>query len=176
MTWGRSLSVSLWRVLLTRGLMLAGLGLSLIFLYSGIDKWFNLTEFKGIVLAHGLLGENVAFPASAALASVEIVIGVFGLTLILIRGLASLALVFIGQAALFLIFTGYSAALVVWPPPEPTPCGCSLLASATAHWPAILMRSAVVAVALGLASLFVLWAGPRQAAVSRTHLSVDSHD
>ena len=146
MTWARSLSVPLWRVLLTRGLMLAGLGLSLIFLYSGIDKWFNLGEFKRIVLAHGLLGTNVALPAAAALASIEIVIGVLGLTLILIRGFASLTFVFIGQAALFLVFTGYSAALVAWPPPEPTPCGCSFLASATADWPAILARSAAVAV------------------------------
>jgi len=150
---------------LSRLLVLAGLGFSLLFLYTGVDKWSDLRGFERVVISHGLIGAATAGPAATALATIEVAIGVFGLLLILTKGFRSLAPVFVLQAALFLLFAGYAGFVVAKPPPEPTSCGCGAFSAPTADWAQILTRNCVTAGALGLASLAVFRIQPERGAV-----------
>lgn len=153
------------RALLPGVLMFVGLGVSLLFLYTGVDKWSNLAGFERIVISHGLIGVQNAGPAATALATAEIGIGALGLLLILIKGFRSLAPVFVLQAALFLLFAGYASFVVARPPPDPTTCGCGVFSAPTADWSSILTRNSATAGALGLASLVVVRVRPGRAAV-----------
>lgn len=148
--------ISARRAVLARGLALVAVAVSLLFLYTGVEKWSDIAAFERVVVSHGLLETTTARPASVALAVAEIAVGVLGLALVMLRGPTALALVLMLQSALFVGFAVYAALLVAKPPPEPTSCGCGILSAATAHWPQILTRSAIADAALAGASLLAL--------------------
>ncbi|MBX3322461.1 MAG: hypothetical protein KF757_05680 [Phycisphaeraceae bacterium] len=135
-------------------LLLVALGVSLLLLYSGIEKIADLETFKRVVVSHGLLSSSVAGLASTALVIVELLVGGLGLVLILTRGQRAVGLVLLAGAVVFLVFAGYAAALTIRPPPEPTSCGCGLLASGEANWGVILTRSVIAASLLAAGALF----------------------
>lgn len=85
-------------------LLLVALGLSLVLLYSGIEKMDNLKAFKRVVMSHGLLSGSIASFAAVGLAIVELSVGGLGLALILGRGQRAVALVLLAHAAVFLVF------------------------------------------------------------------------
>jgi methylamine utilization protein MauE len=145
--------------------MLVGVAVSLLFLYSGIEKCSDIGRFQAIIVSHGLLEGATADTAAVALAAAEVGIGVLGLASIMMKGSMAVAPVLMIQAGLFLVFAVYAAMLVAEPPPKPTSCGCGVLSGATADWPSILTRSSVVAAGLGAASLLALrvWTRPTDA-------------
>ncbi len=137
-------------------LMLVGIGVSLLFLYTGIEKWSDIGRFQATIETHRLLQGTVAETAAIALATAEVGVGVLGLVLLMLKGPSVTALVLLLESGLFLVFAVYAALLVAQPPPEPTSCGCGLLAGATANWSGILTRSTLIATGLGAVSLLAL--------------------
>lgn len=139
-----------------RLLVLVAIAVSLLFLYSGVEKWSDIDQFERIVVSHGLIDQTWAGPSGTALASIELGLGAIGLSLVLLTGPRSLAPVFLAQALMFLGFAVYAGLLAARPPPEPTSCGCGMLWGPTADWPSILTRNTITAAALGVAALLVL--------------------
>lgn len=141
------------RRLLAHALTIVAVETALLFLYTGVDKWSDMPEFRRIVISHGLIGEHWATVAGTTLACVEVGVGVLSLMLVLSGGRKWLAPVFIAQATLFLGFAVYAAVLTAQPPPKPTSCGCGALSAPTADWRSILTRSTIAAACLGAGAL-----------------------
>lgn len=137
-------------------LMFMAIAVSLLFLYSGVEKWSDIGQFERIVVSHGLIGQSWAGPAGVALACIELGVGTGGLAFVLLGGPRSLAPVFLAQAVMFLGFAVYAGLLAAKPPPEPTSCGCGMLSAPTADWHLILTRNAITAASLGVSALLVL--------------------
>ena len=137
-------------------LMLVGVGVSLLFLYTGIEKWSDIGRFQATIETHRLLHGTAAQTAAITMATAEVGVGGIGLALLILKGPSVTALVLLLESGLFLVFAIYAALLIAQPPPEPTSCGCSLLAGVTANWSGILTRSTVIATGLGAVSLLAL--------------------
>ncbi|KAA0213527.1 MAG: hypothetical protein DYG94_12925 [Leptolyngbya sp. PLA3] len=148
---GLRVSAAAWRRLrvLRPVLVFAAIAVSLMFLYSGVEKWSNIGRFERIVVSHGLVGQSWAGAGGVVLACVEVGVGAVGLLVVLVVGPRLLSVILLVQATLFLGFAVYAALLTAKPPPEPTSCGCGVLAAPTADWAEILTRNAVAAAALG---------------------------
>lgn len=130
-------------------LVFVAVAVSLMFLYSGVEKWSDIGRFEQIVVSHGLIGQSWVGTAGAVLACVELGVGAVGLLVVLVAGPRLLSLTLLVQATLFLGFAVYAALLTAKPPPEPTSCGCGVLSAPTADWSGILTRNAVASAALG---------------------------
>ena len=125
------------------------IAVSLVLLYSGVEKWSDIDQFERIVVSHGLVGQSWAGAGGVVLACVEVGVGAVGLLVVLVAGPRLLSVILLVQATVFLGFAVYAALLTAKPPPEPTSCGCGVLAAPTADWAGILTRNAVAAAALG---------------------------
>lgn len=144
---------------LTGVLMFVAAAVSLLFLYAGIEKWSDIGRFEGTIVSHHLLEGRSAQTAAVVLASAEAGVGVLGMVLLMMRGAKATGLVLMLGSGLFLVFAVYAGLLVAQPPPEPTSCGCGILAADNADWSGILTRSTLIAAGLAVATLLALRAG-----------------
>lgn len=147
--------------ILQRLLVVVTLAVSLLFLYSGVEKWSDIGQFERIIVSHGLVGQAWAGRAGAMLACIELGGGALGLSLVLLAGLRLLAPILLAQAGLFLGLSVYAGVLVAQPPPEPTSCGCGMFTGPVGDWSGILTRNAITAAALGLAAMLAIWSTRR---------------
>jgi hypothetical protein len=137
-------------------LALAGsLGLCVLLLFVGWQKASDPGTMRDAVLAHRIIPERFAIPASAVVPWVEVAAGFLALTLLLTAPTRRW-----GAAILFVVFAalaGYLALVWMNPPPKPAGCGCGLSTAPVTEWFPLVLRNTGMA----LLPLFLVALHPR---------------
>lgn len=130
-------------------LTLEGAGLlvasaALVLLYTGSAKLVAPSLFAQTIEAQGLIPRDLTPHVAWGVIAMELAVGVRALWLVLAERRVRPAA--IGAGLVFAAFAWYAGAMVLFPPPEPTGCGCAGSGTADlADWGAITWRNSAVA-------------------------------
>ncbi len=137
-----------------------GLGLlvaaaALVLLYTGSAKLLAPSAFVETINSHGLIPRDLTPHVAWGVIAMEIAVGISTLWLVLAEHRIKPAA--IGAGLVFAAFAWYAAAMILFPPPAPTSCGCAGSGTTDiADWGAITWRNAAAAGLLILAVPFSL--------------------
>lgn len=119
-------------------------------LFAAVNKLRAPSTFAETLSQQNALPASFVAPASWAVPSIELILGLCGVGGVLLqRGVAPAGL---GVACLFAVFAAYALFLHIRPPPAPTSCGCGLPRGMIADWPLISALNAAGTAVLGIAS------------------------
>lgn len=121
---------------------------AIVLIYTGSAKLLAPSTFAQTIASHGLIPEVLTPHVAWGVIALELLVGVSSLWLLTGRRLTRHAAM--GAAAVFAAFAWYAGAMVVFPPPAPTSCGCAGSAQEPANWRALTARNA------GAAGLLVI--------------------
>lgn len=131
------------------------LGVSVLFLTAGLQKFSDLPHFRGILAEHAVLPPALQVLAIWLVPLVGAVVGAAGSWGVLrgarVAGASSASL-----APVFAAFTGYSAVLLASPPPAPVSCGCVFGGPPLEDWSGLMVRNGAAAVVLPAVSSVLL--------------------
>ncbi len=114
-------------------------------LLTGAFKMQDRAAFAAIVQAQGLVPVGIVPLAVWVVAWGEIAFGVFAVWAVLQQQWVFVRVGALLCALVFLVFAGYASALVIHPPPVPTPCGCLPGEEAVVSWWPIVIRNGMIA-------------------------------
>jgi len=124
-------------------------------LYTGTAKLLSPAAFREALLAQSLIPEPIVSQVAWGVILLEIAIGSSALWHVAGKGTIHRAVLML--ASLFALFSLYAAAMILFPPPAPTGCGCAGSGTTDiADWGAITWRNAAAAGLLILAVPFSL--------------------
>ncbi len=134
-------------VLRAQGSALLVASAALVLLYTGSAKLMAPSSFAQTIEAQGLIPRDLTPHVSWGVIAMELSVGTSALWLVLaerrVRGAS------IGAGLVFGAFAWYAGAMVLFPPPAPTGCGCAGSASQDpAHWGTITGRNSAAAAML----------------------------
>ena len=116
-------------------------------LYTGFAKLLSPAAFREALLAQSLIPEPIVSQVAWGVILLEIVIGTSALWHIAGKGIIHRAVLML--ASLFALFALYAGAMILFPPPAPTGCGCTGSdVTDIADWGAITWRNAATAALL----------------------------
>lgn len=144
---------------LTRSAAVGFIGAAaIVWLFLGVFKFMHTDDFAETLSGHGLIGQGWVATTAVAIASMELLLGIFGLAVLplghrLVSGAAALFSVVLA------IFVIYATLLVIWPPEKPVSCGCFPGSAPTDNWAVIGGRAAVASLFMLLAA-FACKSGP----------------
>lgn len=120
-------------------------------LYTGSSKLLGPSTFAETIASHGLIPKDLSPHIAWGVIAMELGVGASVLWLILAENRLRAAA--IATAIVFAAFAWYAGAMTLFPPPEPTSCGCSGSAAAEpADWRQLTGRNACAAALLFLAA------------------------
>lgn len=114
--------------------------------YTGSAKLLAPTAFAQTIASHGLIPEVLTPHVAWGVITLELAVGVGSLWLIAGKRLLQPAA--ISAALVFAAFAWYAGAMVLFPPPEPTSCGCAGASAEPADWRTLTGRNTALAAAL----------------------------
>lgn len=125
-------------------------------MFAAFLKVDDIQEFRRILIAQRLIGENQSGLTAWVITGAELGIGCVAFGLALQRPLRLAAIAALMMALLFAAFAIYSAALVVFPPPKPVPCGCGFSPLPVSDWAGIAARNGAITTTCAIFGLSVL--------------------
>jgi|GEM_PF-3306087 len=142
MTRGRLISLILYEGL---GLLVAAA--ALVLLYTGSAKLLAPSAFAETINTHGLIPRDLTPHVAWGVIAMELAVGISTLWLVLAERRIKPAA--IGAGLVFTAFAWYAGAMILFPPPAPTGCGCAGSGvTDIADWGAITWRNAATAALL----------------------------
>lgn len=122
------------------------LGACALFLYSGSAKLQQRDNFIAAIESQGLIPTGLASPAAWGIITAELLLPLLALDALVRAGSTTRASILL--ACLCIAIGAYAMCLVIWPPPEPAPCGFG--DKPVQSWVWIAARTFLAAAALGL--------------------------
>ena len=122
-------------------------------LLTGAFKMQDRAAFAAIVQAQGLVTADIVPHVVWIVPWGEIAVGVLAVWAVLQQRWMFVRVGALLCSFVFLVFAGYAAALVIHPPPAPTPCGCLPGQEEITSWWPIVVRNGLVASLLACVGL-----------------------
>ena len=122
-------------------------------LLAGAFKMQDRAAFAAIVQAQGLVPVGIVPFSVWVVAWCEIAVGALAIWCVLQQRWVFVRVGALLCALVFLVFAGYASALIIHPPPAPTPCGCLPGEPEIASWWPIVIRNGLIASVLASVGL-----------------------